>query len=181
MSAAQLISPDYLYLQRELHENPSYGITASAFGSLVAEVIRISGATSVCDYGAGKKLLQGALAAAGVSNIRYSPYDPSFPEYGLAVKSDLVCCIDVLEHIEPDLLSNVLQDLASVTGKLAFISIGLGPAAKTLADGRNAHLIQEQPEWWRGQLLRVYGAVSDLPDFSTAERLVLIAADARCH
>jgi hypothetical protein len=30
--------------------------------------------------------------------------------------------------------------------------IHTGPAAKTLADGRNAHLIQEGADWWKAHL-----------------------------
>ena len=56
---------------------------------------------------------------AGV-RIDYRPYDPAFPEYGEPRGADLVCCIDVLEHIEPDLLDNVLDDLARITLKHGF-------------------------------------------------------------
>ena len=60
----------------------------------------------------------------------------------------MVCCIDVLEHIEPDLLDNVLDHLAALTEGIAFLSVDTGPAIKTLSDGRNAHLIQQQLTWW---------------------------------
>jgi hypothetical protein len=60
----------------------------------------------------------------------------------------MVCCIDVLEHIEPDLLDNVLDDLKRVTKRIGFFTVSTSPAEKTLPDGRNAHLIQAAPEWW---------------------------------
>jgi hypothetical protein len=59
-----------------------------------------------------------------------------------------VACIDVLEHIEPDLIDNVLDDLKRVTAGVGFFSVGTGPARKVLADGRNAHLIQKPAAWW---------------------------------
>jgi len=50
------------------------------------------------------------------------PYDPVFPEYGEPRPADLVCCIDVLEHIEPDLVDNVILELARVTTNLGLES-----------------------------------------------------------
>ena len=82
----------------------------------------------------------------------YRPYDPAFPEYGKAVSADLVCCIDVLEHIEPELLDNVLDELGAITTRYGLYSIHTGPAIKVLADGRNAHLTQKPSSWWLPRL-----------------------------
>lgn len=60
----------------------------------------------------------------------------------------MVVCIDVLEHIEPDCLEAVLDDLKRVTASFGIFTVATGPAKKVLADGRNAHLIQQDPEWW---------------------------------
>jgi hypothetical protein len=60
----------------------------------------------------------------------------------------MVACIDVLEHIEPACLEEVLDDLMRLTKAVGFFSVHTGPAIKTLSDGRNAHLIQQPPEWW---------------------------------
>jgi hypothetical protein len=65
----------------------------------------------------------------------------------------MVACIDVLEHIEPECLDNVLDHIASLTEAVAFLSIHTGPALKKLPDGRNAHLIQEPAEWWLPKLM----------------------------
>jgi hypothetical protein len=64
----------------------------------------------------------------------------------------LVVCVDVLEHIEPEKLIYVLDDLKRCTKKLAFFVIDTVPAIKTLADGRNTHLIQEGMGWWEDKL-----------------------------
>jgi hypothetical protein len=69
------------------------------------------------------------------------------------VPSDLVACIDVLEHIEPQHLSDVLDDLARIT-QIGFFSIHTGAAKKRLSDGRNAHLIQQPASWWLPHLCR---------------------------
>jgi hypothetical protein len=61
---------------------------------------------------------------------------------------DLVVCSDVLEHIEPDCLGDVLRHLYDLTKKALFVDVACRPAKKVLADGRNAHLIQRDPSAW---------------------------------
>lgn len=153
------ITEEYRRLQQELHKNPNYGVASLTFAPLVAKVIRETGAASVSDYGAGKKNLVKGLADAGIVLAAYHPYDPAFPEYGPPQPADLVCCIDVLEHIEPELLPNVLDDLRRVTGRMGLFTIHTGPAVKVLGDGRNAHLIQRPPRWWLPQLLERFELV----------------------
>jgi hypothetical protein len=142
------ISDEYLKLQQDLHLNPSYGVASLSFAPIIAELINQTDAKSISDYGAGKKNLLVGLGDAGINNIKYYPYDPVFPEYGPPKAADLVCCIDVLEHIEPEKLDSVIKELAAITINLGFFSIHMGPAAKILADGRNAHLIQQPSSWW---------------------------------
>ena len=59
----------------------------------------------------------------------------------------VVACIDVLEHIEPDLLDHVLDDLQRVVAGVGFHGArrrrGKNPAGR-----RNAHLIQKPASWW---------------------------------
>ena len=149
---AQTISEEYRKMQQELHQNPDYGVASLAFAPLVADVIRQTGVSSVSDYGAGKKNLLKGLNEAGIHGLQYFPYDPAFPDYGAPQAADLVCCIDVLEHIEPELVDNVIGELARITRNLGFFSIHMGPAAKILSDGRNAHLIQKPTSWWLPKL-----------------------------
>lgn len=146
------ISAEYLGQQQKLHENPNYGVASIAFAPIAKEIIRVFAVRSICDYGAGKKNLLKALNELGVTDFGYFPYDPAFPEYGEPMPADLVCCIDVLEHIETDYLGAVLKELATLVVKLGFFSIHTGAAVKTLPDGRNAHLIQKPPSWWLPQL-----------------------------
>jgi len=144
----QTITEEYRKLQQQLHENPNYGVASLAFSPIVMEVIKQGKIKTLSDYGAGKKNLLVGLKQNGLKEIDYFPYDPAFPEYGAPKPAELVCCIDVLEHIEPDLIDNVLRELALITTNLGFYSIHMGPAAKILADGRNAHLIQKPSSWW---------------------------------
>ena len=142
------ISEEYLKLQQDLHLNPNYGVASLSFAPIVADLIKQVNIKSLSDYGAGKKNLLVGLRDSGINHIEYYPYDPVFPEYGLPKSAELVCCIDVLEHIEPEKLNSVIQELAEITTNLGFFSIHMGPAGKVLADGRNAHLIQKPSSWW---------------------------------
>ncbi len=142
------ISDDYLKLQKKLHENPNYGVASIKFAPNVKTIVEDAKLNSISDYGAGKKNLQKRLMELGLKDFEYYPYDPAFPEYGQPKEADLVCCIDVLEHAEENYLDNILDDLKKITKKFGFYTIHTGPAAKVLADGRNAHLIQKPPSWW---------------------------------
>jgi hypothetical protein len=146
------ISPAYLEQQRRLHDNPAYGVASIGFAPIVRELVGKSGARSLSDYGAGKCKLRDRLRELGCGELEYRPYDPAFPEYGPPAPADLVCCIDVLEHVEPDYLEPVLLDLREITRRLAFLTVHTGPAQKLLDDGRNAHLTQQPPSWWLPRL-----------------------------
>jgi hypothetical protein len=150
--ARNTITEEYMKQQQELHKNPNYGVASLEFSPLVAQLVKQANIQSISDYGAGKKRLLEGLKSNGVNLNNYYPFDPAFPEYGEPKSADLVCCIDVLEHIEPTKLSAVLEELASITVGLGFFSIHMGPAGKVLSDGRNAHLIQKPTSWWLPRL-----------------------------
>ena len=152
MTDARTISDEYRETQKELHKIPSYGMASVSMAPLIGQIITAAKIRSLSDYGAGKMRLHGALTQQGIAGYEYLPFDPAFPEYGDPRPADLVCCIDVLEHVEPDLLAHVLDDLQRITRNLGFFSIHLAPAQKILPDGRNAHLIQESVSWWLLQL-----------------------------
>jgi hypothetical protein len=150
------ISSEYLEQQKILHQNPDYGVASLSFAPIVGDFIRQTGVQSVSDYGAGKKNLLLGLQRSGVNPTEYFPFDPVFEEYGEPRPADLVCCIDVLEHIEPEKLENVLLELSKITLNFGFFSIHTGPATKILSDGRNAHLIQQPSSWWLPRLTKYF-------------------------
>lgn len=144
-----LISEEYRKLQEELHCNPDYGVASVSYAPIVAEVVKLVGAQEILDYGAGKGRLGETLKTLLPEPLRMRHYDPARPEWAAPPQPcACVACIDVLEHIEPDLLDNVLDDLQRVTAGHGIFTVHTGPAVKVLADGRNAHLIQRPPEWW---------------------------------
>ena len=81
-------------------------------------------------------------------------YDPGIKgKDSLPEPAQMVVCIDVLEHIEPDHLPAVLNHLKELTREVLYLTVACYPAQKHLADGRNAHLIIEPPSWWLPKLL----------------------------
>ena len=148
MNGINTISPEYAAAQKQMHETYNYGTASIKYASLVTEIINRLEIAHVLDYGCGKSMNL-AKHIKPDHKIKYQGYDPGWPDFASApVPADMVCCIDVLEHIEPDLLDNVLDHLASLTEAVAFLTVHTGPAGKLLPDGRNAHLIQEPMEWW---------------------------------
>lgn len=149
-----LITDDYREMQRKLHENPGYGVASVAYAPLVANVIRSVRATELLDYGAGKGRLGEALKAHIDTPLKITHYDPAVADWSQAPQpSAMVACVDVLEHIEPALLDNVLDDLKRVTLGHGIFTVHTAAAIKVLPDGRNAHLIQQPPRWWLPRFL----------------------------
>lgn len=176
MKATDLISPSYLATQEALHATPrGYGAKGAKWCETVVRLAEYLGATSILDYGCGQGSLGRALRSVKPPAWRVDEYDPAIPsKRGLPMFADLVVCTDVLEHIEPDRLDAVLAHLRLLARKAAFLVINLRPANKTLTDGRNAHLIQESPEWWADRLRRAgFGFASWPEDVPLAESLRL--------
>lgn len=157
MQSPELISPSYRAEQAALHAKGNYGTASLSFGKIVSAIVQKTGAESLLDYGCGSIR---NLAKVLDCDVVYQGYDPAIPAFSAKEPADLVCCIDVLEHIEPELLGNVLADLQSLTKHHAFLTVHTGPAAKVLSDGRNAHLIQEPPVWWFPKLSEHFDILS---------------------
>lgn len=108
---------------------------------------------SILDFGAGKGNVSKTLAASYPNTTIYS-YDPATFEYPLPAKVDVIYSSDVLEHIEIDQLDSTLTDLFDRAEYYQYHLIACHPAKKKLSDGRNAHLIIEDPAWWRAKFDR---------------------------
>lgn len=163
-----LISPEYRAIQEKLHERADFGNSSGKWAKPVALIANENEFETIGDYGCGKGDLKAAL--------NHSPYvfeyDPAIEGKQVPLPPcDLVVCTDVLEHIEPDCLEEVLDDLKRCTKKFGFFVVSTIPAEKTLPDGRNAHLIQEGMEFWlpkmweRWHVVRVEWLTGDLMIF----------------
>ncbi|MDP1683387.1 MAG: hypothetical protein Q8L39_16645 [Burkholderiales bacterium] len=118
-----LTTDQYRELNAHLHDtNPHYGISSSKWAPVVADQV---GTRDILDYGCGKGLLKSTLGWP----IR--EYDPAIPGKDTPPEpADFVTCTDVLEHIEPECLEHVLNDLQRLTRKIAFLNIATRPAKK---------------------------------------------------
>lgn len=148
MKLPYLISDAYKALNRKLHEDRAdYGCRGHNYADVVARIRKASECDSVLDYGCGKGRLARALP------FPIWEYDPAIPGKDHPPRpADLVMCTDVLEHIEPEYIDEVIADLARATKKVVFIVISMATAQKVLPDGRNTHLIVEKKEWWLEKL-----------------------------
>lgn len=144
----ELISAEYCRLNEQLHhDNLAYGVGGGKHADVVQKLAAALKTTSVLDYGCGKGFLAKELP------FPIWEFDPAIPTKSEPPRpADIVVCTDVLEHIEPDRLLFVLDDLRRCIKKVGYFVIHTGPASKTLADGRNAHLLQRPAAWWREQL-----------------------------
>jgi|ERR1700692_98906 len=149
-------SSNYKALQQELHaREPQYGTSGLKHAGHVQELAKRMNTRDVLDYGCGKQTLQ--------KNIPFpiTNYDPFI--VGLDDEPDphnLVVCSDVLEHIEPDCLGDVLAHLRAKTKQVLFVDVACRLAKKSLADGRNAHLIIQDTLWWLNQLGKLFDVQS---------------------
>lgn len=147
-----LISPEYAELNQRLHrENLAYGVGGAKHAALVLKIAEAVGTRSILDYGCGKGYL-GKELPFGILE-----YDPAVPGKQESPRpADFVVCTDVLEHVEPELIHHVLQDIARCLLRVGYFVIHTGPAGKTLADGRNTHLLQRDRHWWSNMLGRFF-------------------------
>lgn len=109
----------------------------------------------ILDYGCGKS----TLAHNMPFNIQQ--YDPCVDKYkALPIPAEIVVCTDVLEHIEPELIDNVLSHIAQLTKKTAYLVANTRPAVKKLADGRNAHILLRSPKWWMDKMFERFDPIT---------------------
>lgn len=162
-----LISDAYRALNAELHNREQiYGFKSRP--PRVARARHIAeraGCASILDYGCGKGTNGRELGAA--------LYDPAVPEFEARPEpADLVICWDVLEHVEPACLDEVLRDIAFLARRAAYIIVATRPdGSKLLADGRNPHLIVQPWEWWAERLARVWPTLDVTPGKGEVEAL----------
>lgn len=157
----------YIKYYQNLHDAGAFsgGSLKYAYVEPLRALINTTQSKTLLDYGCGKafhyfrkdgqKTFPEALGFP-LKNIAF--YDPGYEKFKNLPKGtfDGVICTDVLEHIHPDLIDDVLDEIFSKANKFVFLVIYCGLAAKTLPNGENAHLIVERPEWWNKKLSKYY-------------------------
>jgi len=153
-----MISKDYKQTLINHHKNnPNWGTTAGRWVKTVEKLTRDNFCFWGLDYGCGKGVLKDRYRG----QTRWKEYDPGIEGKDKieAVHGgyDIVTCIDVLEHIEPDNIGQTLEEVIGLANKIVFLVISTRPAIEKLEDGRNAHLIIEEPGWWVGLVQEISG------------------------
>lgn len=148
----ELISVEYRDLNAQLHaSNLAYGVGGAQHATTILKLAESLKTKNILDYGCGKGTLGKAIP------WQIAEYDPAIPGKEESPKpADLVACLDVLEHVEPDRILFVLDDLRRVTRKVGFFVIHTAASSKTLADGRNAHVLQRDRKWWKAKLYKFF-------------------------
>ncbi len=149
----QLISPNYVEEQKILHAAPrGYGGRGEKWAGVVMQIALKYDAHSILDYGCGQGSLARVLRTQELG-WRIDEYDPAIPgKDSLPLFADMVNVTDVLEHIEPDRLAEVLAHIRSLARKVVFAVISTKGSNKQLTDGRNAHIIIKPGPWWKEQI-----------------------------
>jgi hypothetical protein len=159
ISIDELASIKYRHELQTLHSLEAWGTRGArhveAVRALMDRVHQAKGGpldkVTVLDYGAGRCSLRDALAPH-----RVQCYDPGIRGLDVLPKpSDVVVCIDVMEHVEPKKLDNVISHLQRLTSHVALVIVATREARTVLPlSGRNAHLTVESAEWWTARFAR---------------------------
>jgi hypothetical protein len=132
--------------------DPNFGMVSVSYAPMVSKIINRLGVTQLLDYGCGRARLFQHLQVE--HPMKLQGYDPAIPGFsGDPIPMQMVTCIDVLEHVEPECLDAVLDDLVRVTEVIGFYTVCTEPAEKTLSDGSNAHKIIKPKEWWLEKIM----------------------------
>ncbi len=165
----QFISEEYKKLNTQLHDdNVHYGTHSIKWAADIIQWAMQLKTQDILDYGCGKGILGNNMPFA------IKEYDPAFEKKSaLPRPADIVVCTDVLEHIEPEYLDNVLNHLQDLTRKIGFFTVATRPALKTLPDGRNAHLSLHDIGWWLPKFLERF-TLFMVQNFNNQEFLIIV-------
>jgi len=176
MNAENVISDTYRELNKQLHETQQFGGSSRKWADAMAALVLLANSRhfverfeikSVLDYGSGTgnlgKFMDKRFAQLGME-ISISDYEPAIPEKSKMPKpADFVVCTDVMEHVEPELIYNVLNHIDGLAKVAAFFLISLQSSNDVLADGTPAHKTIKSYQWWVEKLKPMYWNIFPLP------------------
>lgn len=144
-----MISLDYQKQIQELQSRKKFKSALKKY-LCVKKFVETYNPISILDYGCAHGDLIKQLKLDFPTIKRIHGFDPGVKEFEVISEKSYDCLIsnDVIEHIEPNLLDPTLQYMESLFERYAWLIIACYPAKKKLPDGRNAHLIIENPDWW---------------------------------
>ncbi len=149
-----VISDAYKEMNKQLHsDKPEYGADAQKDAQGVVTFARKSDCRVILDFSCGKGTLKPAITAIA-PDLTVLEFDPAIEGKDTLPSQpvDMIAAMDVMEHIEPEYLTAVLESMCALKPRLVLMKIALTPAQKTLPDGRNAHILLRPAGWWRETL-----------------------------
>lgn len=154
MSREQFVSKKYSDMLRLKHQQlkkkngGGWGGAVQGKVLIIDRYIKLTDSKSVLDYGSGSGAFRRDLEQLrGDADIH--EYEPGHEELSAEPPvCDATVCIDVMEHVEPELVDNVLQEIYDKTRKFAYIGVCCVPSGGAFDDGTNLHLLVKPPVWW---------------------------------
>ena len=164
---------DFIYKKSPVYQESMGAETGhDAKGSVVRTVVEAVGPKSVLDLGCGQghylRMMRQELGIEGsgveVSRVCCETYLQAIPHANTDAitflkegKSfDFLLCTDVLEHIDPGHVEELLHWAAQASGEALY---GIANHSDVQM-GLELHLIQEDAAWWADLLARSYASVS---------------------
>ena len=151
--AKQTISKEYSTLMSQMHSDKvNFGGDIKAFRVIDRLIIKYK-IKSIIDYGCGKGDLMFNIREK-YPKIEVFGFDPGNPDFAIlpTKQYQMIITSDVMEHIEPRFLNNVLEHINSLFTDIGYFYIATSPSKKDLSNGRNAHLIVAGPDYWREKI-----------------------------
>lgn len=167
----QLISDEYRKINENLHNKRlDYGTCGHQYSEQILVLSNKLNTTDILDYGCGKCTLANTLPFA------IKKYDPAIRAFHEEpAPADIVSCTDVMEHIEPELLDNVLTHIQSKVKKMVYLIICTKEAKKTLEDGRNAHILIHDSQWWFNKISEYFRVFTFTLNGDSGESVEIVA------
>ena len=179
---AELI--DMYKIKHDQSEQMFNGRTLLKFTNIIKQFLILNNCKSVLDYGCGKAILYSDRFSEVTDEIdcplpdyweleSYQLFDPAYEEHSkLPIhKKDAVICTDVLEHIAEEDLEWVIKEIFSYARKMVFLNVACFAAAKSLPDGRNAHISIFKPTDWLNLLADISKEFKHLKIYLFADTL----------
>ena len=121
----------------------------------IKEVLRHFNCATALDYGAGGGEWDQVEVPEGGSLKSYFGFETINrfePARGVEtkIKSDVVLCFDVLEHVFMADIPYVVDELFRLANQVVIVNIACYPAAALLPNGENAHISIRPADWWVG-------------------------------
>jgi hypothetical protein len=150
-----------LHQQRKGSKRP-YGTTSERRYAFIKPIVEQLKPKAILDYGCGSSTVVQKFAKTA-KVFRFDPAVPEIsevPEEFLEFPEDerLVICTHVLEHVEPEELQTVLEDIKALSERV-FIEVPTTPSKTKLPNGQVAHTIVKPKGWWQRKIKETFGFV----------------------